>query len=177
MEGYKDIAGYEGLYSINRNGDVYSHVSHRHLSQYKSTGGYLRVKMSKDGKHQHKAVHVLLAETYIDKPDTEERLTVDHINRVRTDNRIDNLRWATNEMQVQNQDDAKKRERCEKASDVWSRTVEMRDKNDHSILIGEFKSAFRASIELCGTPKLNSAIHRCAKGRKKSAYGYWWKYK
>lgn len=37
-------------------------------------------------------VHRLIAETFIDNPDAKP--TVDHINRIRDDNRLCNLRWA-----------------------------------------------------------------------------------
>ena len=45
-------------------------------------------------------VHRLVAETYIPNPD--KKPTVDHINRVRDDNRVANLRWATHSEQVEN---------------------------------------------------------------------------
>lgn len=45
-------------------------------------------------------VHRLVAETYI--PNPENKPTVDHINRVRDDNRAANLRWATQAEQTEN---------------------------------------------------------------------------
>lgn len=46
------------------------------------------------------SVHRLVAETYIDNK--ENKLTVDHINRDRSDNRVQNLRWATHTEQASN---------------------------------------------------------------------------
>lgn len=58
--------------------------------------GYCRVKY----KGITYSVHTLVAETFIQN--TENKPTVDHINRVKTDNRVENLRWATQKEQIEN---------------------------------------------------------------------------
>ena len=58
--------------------------------------GYRRVKI--DGKTY--SVHRLVAETFIDNPDNKP--TVDHIDRNKSNNNITNLRWATSREQTEN---------------------------------------------------------------------------
>jgi len=44
--------------------------------------------------------HRLVAENYLPNPENKEQ--VDHINRVRHDNRVENLRWATRQENCEN---------------------------------------------------------------------------
>lgn len=62
----------------------------------RGTTGYRRVVV----KGKHYKVHRLVAEAFI--PNPENKPTVDHINRVRDDNRVQNLRWATHKEQAEN---------------------------------------------------------------------------
>lgn len=92
MEIWKDIEGYEGLYQISNEGNVRNTRNNKLLHQA-DLRGYKRVGLSKNNKVFWKQVHRLVANAFIENPHNKPQ--VDHINTIRDDNRVENLRWAT----------------------------------------------------------------------------------
>ena len=62
--------------------------------------GYERVEITINNTRVKRSVHRLVAEYFI--PNTDNKYSVDHINGVRDDNRVVNLRWATHSEQQRN---------------------------------------------------------------------------
>lgn len=167
MDNFKDIPGWENEYAVSRDGKIYSYKSLKILTPHPDRDGYLRVHLKNDFKEIQMSIHRAVALTYI--PNPNDLSTVDHINRVRNDNRVENLRWATRSEQNYNS----KRETYVNRE----HPVECRDKLDHSKLIASFDNCCQAAIEMLGDRSKNSLINRCAQGKKPSAYGYWWCFK
>lgn len=90
---FVDIKGYEGLYQINPNGDVKSVVSNCLLKKRTASCGYNNVALFKNGKRKEFKEHRLVADAFI--PNTYNKSFVNHINSIKTDNRVENLEWVT----------------------------------------------------------------------------------
>ena len=94
-----EIEGYEN-YLIHPDGKVQNKKTKRYLSPCDNGNGYLYINLYKDGISKIHLIHRLIAQYYIPNPDNKPY--VDHINRDTKDNRIENLRWATNSENCQN---------------------------------------------------------------------------
>lgn len=88
----RDIPGYEGLYGVDEVGNVWSHRNKLILKPYVNTGGYLKVNLCKPGKMEHKYIHRLVAEAFVENP--LQHNVVNHINADPQDNRASNLEWC-----------------------------------------------------------------------------------
>lgn len=103
------IKGYEGLYEVSSN-RVRNSITLKELKPYVSVKGYSFVSLYKDGVKKNILVHRLVAENLIPNPEGKE--TVDHINRIKHDNRVENLRWATKDEQEFNKDFTPRKIKC-----------------------------------------------------------------
>jgi hypothetical protein len=95
-----EIQGYSN-YLIYDDGRVYSKKNKIFLKPGVNGRGYKYCSLWKKGeKPKSLRIHRLVAEHYIPNPENKEQ--VDHINRNKQDNRIENLRWVTQSENQQN---------------------------------------------------------------------------
>ncbi len=108
-EVWKDIPEYEGYYQASTLGNIRGvdrvndqlyrgknrvfHYKGIVITQTKRESGYLTVVLSKYNKPKMFRVSRLIAITFIPTEDTN--LQVNHINGIKTDNRVENLEWCT----------------------------------------------------------------------------------
>lgn len=87
-------------YFITDDGRVFSNKQYKDKSRMRKlrpfmTEGYKRVGICTDKGRKHKLVHRLVLDTYVGLPKKGQLSR--HLNGVRADNRIENLRWGTPE--------------------------------------------------------------------------------
>lgn len=94
--------GFEGLYAVSREGKVMSLKNGKILKQSVGTHGYLCVNFYNKIKVANRTVHRLIAKAWISNP--ENKLEVDHIDRNKLNNSIENLRWVSHQENNLNKD-------------------------------------------------------------------------
>ena len=97
MNQWKDVVGYEGLYQVNKNGQIYSLISNKTLKFFyrgsRQDNKYLVVELHKNKKGKTISVHRIVAEAFIPNPNNLP--CVNHKDGNKYNNCVDNLEWCT----------------------------------------------------------------------------------
>ena len=192
-EEWRDVVGWEGLYRVSNLGrvlccDKTTRHNRRLSAKIKQCvirqTGYLSTTFydAYTGRRKIVDVHRLVAEAFIPNPD--KKPCIDHIDCNPLNNIVCNLRWSTykensnNVLTKQRQSIAQRK--------VLAREGFIQKKIDAShkkticqyTLSGKYVATYSSFHEV--ERELGfccSNIHNCCNGKKKTAYGYVWRYK
>ena len=122
-------------YYITENGDIFDEDGNK-KEPLPHPKGYLQISLN--GKNY--LVHRLVAQTFI--PNPENKPQVDHINGIKTDCRVENLRWATAHENNSNPNTSWKNSR-----EPWNKDKECRDEEREHLNKIRCNEAWKKSME------------------------------
>jgi hypothetical protein len=158
---WKDVPNYEGLYQVSSIGNVKSlnRVVYRQgkfavplkgqeiKKVIKKTKGYYCVDLYKNGKGKQFEVQQLVAMAFLGHKPCGHILVVDHINDIKTDNRVENLQIVPiryNACKTQGRYSSKyKGVNWDKGSNKWVARIEINRKSKY---LGSFTDEYQAHL-------------------------------
>lgn len=178
MEEWRDVIGYEGLYQVSNKGNVKNLNwraigRERLLSPLENVDGYWTVDLYKNGECRRKRVHRLVAEAFIDNPNGLP--VINHKDENKHNNAVENLEWCSVRYNtiygksLNNMLDS----RTTRGSSNRRRKVVGTSLKDGSVI--EFDSVSDANRFFTGI-SMGANVGACARGLRKSCYGYVWNY-
>lgn len=210
---WRDITGYEGIYQVSnlgrvkslariiKRGKIEQHRKQKILTPSLCRGGYLSAIISNEAISKRIKIHRLVAQAFIPNPDNKPQ--VNHINGVKTDNKMENLEWMTckeniihsirNGMHYNKK--IKQEIKCDVCGKIFFRQPNRLNRNCKNfcsrkckgILMsmelkkkvicierGKIFNSVKEAADFVGIH--DSGISKCLKGKQTTAGGYTWRY-
>ena len=183
-EVWKDIQNYPN-YQVSNFGNIKSKKRYvkqkngmslkkeRILKPQKDKKGYYYVRLYNDKGWKYFKIHHLVAKTFIEN--LKNKPTVDHIDRNKSNNCDNNLRWASYIEQANNKDKINIIKHMKKIGKIpyKNRAKKVKQYDMLGNFVNEWDSSREASLAL-GISE--TSISNCVVGYTKSAGGYIWRY-
>jgi len=160
-------------YEASTLGRIRNIKSNQILKPQKNMWGYLRMALQIEGKGTTVYVHRAVALAFI--PNPENKPSVDHENRIRDDNRVENLRWSTQREQCNNKNKPRTDKNAHERA-IWKcdpstgkRIEKFQSLKRATKSIGLVQSGYR---NILAAAKRNQ-VHG---GLKYKSHGFFWEY-
>ena len=173
-EVWKDIQGYEGLYQVSNCGRIKSLIKNEKILKPGKVGKYYHVTLRKNNASKNFYVHRLVGSAFINN--FKNFSDINHKDGNTANNNVDNLEWCTRSENI------KHAYRILKRKISIEGLEEYREKNKKKInqydLQGNYIKTWTSISEAEKYLKVTSIgkICMCCKNKRKSAFGYKWKY-
>ena len=176
------IKNIDEVYSVSSEGRFFKNG--KEMKGWINGHNYVWVNMYGKGYKLHR----LVAQAFI--PNPENKPCIDHINTIRTDNRVENLRWVThkensnNPLTKKHYSDSKKGKKPRIGKHHTKETKKKMSEAHHKKPVlqytkqGEFVKEWGSARQIereLGYDNRN--IGKCCHNKGKSSYGFIWKYK
>lgn len=134
MEEFRPIPDYEN-YEVSNFGNVRNKTTGRILKPSLDGCGYPHIKLYKNKEAKTHLIHRLVSCAFLEN--TDSLTEIDHINQIKTDNRVENLRWSSRSNNLRNR---KKREGAtstyrgvcfNKPANKWNAYISINGKRKH----------------------------------------------
>lgn len=161
---YMQVKNHEGHYLVSSNGMVYSLFKQKPIASTLNNGYELVVLFLPNRKPRIRTcrVHRLMAEVFIDNP--KKKYTVNHINMIRNDNRLENLEWLTSSENIQHSWDNNRENRLYKDKSLYLRRGL---ENQHFLKLAHEKNRIKVICTKTGTifNSIKEAAEYCGKNK------------
>lgn len=179
---WKDIIGYENHYQVNELGQIRTLKDSPTCkagtvlkSQTNHKNGYVYQMLYKDGKQKLFRLHRLVAIAFLPNPYNYKQ--INHINGDKTDNRVENLEWCSQEQNMLHAYKTGLEKPSEKQKKAIREINKLKSKPVIQLKNKEEIATYCSISEASRVTGVSIAcISRCCNGRRKSSQGFEWRF-
>lgn len=156
------------------------------ILQTNKKNGYSYVVLMKNGKRHLKSIHRLVSEAFIQNQDNKP--CIDHINTIRTDNRVENLRWCSHKENMNNENSVIQMKKSHTGDKNWNYGIHWSEEVKRKIaeaqskkvyqytLDGELVKIWKSTMDCSRNGYSQGNVSACCRGERGTHKNYIWKY-